>query len=241
MAYTLKIGTHSLPVGQAGCRPSIRSKRDAQGRPYVRILSLEVEGMLFGDDSQAIKAEAALLKAALENGRADIILYDGSMRRTGVALTAADAVGGFIFNEDIRYTEVNGSQWETLLSFTFTSTAEYTLDGVTGGTLIAFNERISRLGNGGPRETQQEVLQGETVRVRLVEKTRCLTVQQGFAVGFGGWPNFPNPKWRQYLTNPEVAVTHTGGIGYANKEYRIDWEYKFESPRPLAGEPSLWR
>lgn len=240
MGWTLKIGTYSLPVGQAGCRPSITSKRDQRGRPYCRFLRLDVEGMLFGDDSQAVKAEAERLKLALENGRADIVLYDEQNRATGVALIASRCTGGVIVNEEIRYTEVNGSQWQNLLSFTFTSTAEQSLDGVTNGNLIAFQESSARVGNGGPRETEQESLEDDPVRVRLVKRTKCLTAQQGFAVGFGGWPPFPNPYWRQYLQNGDVAVKHSGGIGYMSQEYRIDWDYKYESKRPLAGVPSTW-
>ena len=241
MGYTLKIGSFSLPVGQAGCRPSLQSKRDRRGKPYCRIAILDVEGMLFGSDSQAIKREAEQLKDALEAGTSDIVLYDAQNRATGVALRAKDAVGGFIANEDIRYTEVNGSQWETLLSFTFRSTAEFAMDGIRPGTTIEFQERVSRIGTGGPRETQQEVLTGETVRVRLVERTKCLTVQSGFAVGFGDFPAYPGATWPRWLQNPDVAVSMTGGIGYGNMEYRVDWEYKYESPRPLAGLPNIWR
>lgn len=240
MGMTLKIGNLSLPVGQTGCRPSIRARRDRRGQPYSKESRLDVEGMLFGDDSQDIKAQAAAMVLALENGRNDIILYDALSRATGVILIARTAVGGFIACEDVRFDEVNGTQWETYLNFRFTATAEYSLDNAPPGTLIDFQEKIVRVGNSLSRETEQEVLTGDPVRVQLVERTACTTLQAGFAVGYRGVPKIPTPIWPRYVMNAEVTDAETSGGGYGNQEFRMEWQYRHESKRRLAGRPNQW-
>lgn len=240
MSMTLKIGNLSLPVGQTGCRPSIRARRDRRGQPYSKECRLDVEGMLFGDDSQEIKAQAAALVAALEDGRNDVILYDALGRATGINLSARQAVGRFIACEEVRYDEVNGSQWELLLSFRFTVTAEYSLDNAPPGTLIDFQEKITRVGNSLSRETEQEVLEGNPVRVQLVERTVCVTLQNGFAVGYRGPPVIPTPLWPRYVMNAEVTDAETSGGGYGNQEFRVEWQYRHESKRRLAGGPNQW-
>lgn len=237
----LHVGSYRFPVGQCGCRPRLTARKDRRGVPYCQVSTLAVEGTLIEADSQAIKAALADMKAALEGGTGDIVLYDNLGRKTGINLTAADAVGRIITLDKLWFEEVNGTQWENYLDFKFEVTAEYALAGVRPGQLIDYQETFLKVGNGGPHEVQQEVLTGPSLRVRLVEQSSCEAVQAGQAVGFGGYPRIPPPLFPRFLQNKEHAVTYFNGTGYMSQEYRVSWQYRFTSPRPLNGLPNTWR
>lgn len=240
----LQIGQFKFPVGQVGCRPSIKSKMDQRSRPYAQVLTLDVDGMLFADDSQKLKAEIEKMRNALAFGTGDVVLYDLKGKPTGINVPANLAIGNRFKLDILRFPEVTGVEWERVISFAFTIMWERALASVFPGMVVEYSEVITRVGTGKPRNTMQETLADPPQRVQLVRQTKCLTNQKGVAVGYLGKPKVAAPLWPSELQEDIRSVTEYTASGYENSLHKVEWDYRYESKAPLKGTsivPAEWR
>lgn len=111
-----------------------------------------------------------------------------------------------------------------------------------GDTLLAYEETVTRIGNGGPREVWVEIQNGPPVRQITAAQTSITIIQRGTAVGEYGWPLLNEPLFPENLQNPEEATERIAPQrdGLLNVAYTVRWNYIFKfGPGQALGFPII--
>jgi hypothetical protein len=111
-----------------------------------------------------------------------------------------------------------------------------------GDNLLHYEETVTRIGNGGPREVYVELQNGPPVRQTTATHTVVTIIQRGTAVGerFNSnldYPDFNVPLSPLNLINPDEATERIApsldGLSRVNPTVRWNYIFQFNTAQPL--------
>lgn len=108
--------------------------------------------------------------------------------------------------------------------------------------LIEYHDRVRIRGTAGPRRRFLEFARGPAQAQITVQQTLQEIVQEGFAVGFDGWPNVvPGPISPTNELVDERVIDNQGPTfaGAAFTHYRINWRYVMVHNTNVGGFPVI--
>ncbi len=217
--------------------------RDERGNLEKARIVWNITGEIIRDTQAEITTALAQLEQFYNRDGGDAILYLDNGTRSYHQLLSRDTLGGvrsgFVYYPDGQGVEyVNGRKWALELS------AEIGRGSAAGNSLMSFVETLQITGDGGPRYVVRESRNTKPIRQQVSVSTPVRASQSGQAVGYGSYPPAPPPIWPQWLVNPESAISKgspaQSGNGGASAltTYQISWNYVYESPVPLSGNPT---
>lgn len=101
--------------------------------------------------------------------------------------------------------------------------------------LVSYSEKVHGIGTTGPRHSWTEHATGLPTREIINQRTVQTLIQEGYAIGFDGWPAqflygsgplFPN---LEQLNRRQITRSGPNFMGRQFAYYRVDWRYVMES------------
>lgn len=232
-------GPYALPVNGADVRTVIRASGfGIDGKPLTYIHTVTLDGCLDGSTQAECSAAEAAFRAAFSRPDLDFVFKMDNGAATPTKLIAATSIVGVQVLAMAFPLSYGGAEYATARGFSLTLQAEY--DVQRADQIVAWDESLTIVGNGGPRRVVREVVQGEPVEQETAEKTPVRATQTGQAVGLFSYPTPPAPLFgRDKLMNPDVAVSYSTPQvqGRRPMRYAVTWNYQFQSATPLTGTP----
>lgn len=193
--------------------------------------------------SDASTKIAALEAAYLSGGQNLKFKLDGSTDSAHVLLTA-DCLNG---------TEVRPLQWLGISpqgsKTQYLRKRNYRIV-VTGdidpedqdSDIVYWTETIHRLGTGGTNYEWPESIAGSVASQQTNAFTRCMTIQEGFALGRTDYPDPAAALWGSPYLKPRPTgsspISPRDVFRNAQRNYGRRWKYHYESDTPLVGGPT---
>ncbi len=210
------------------------------------VASLDFQAVVVADGQYALSTRMAQIQAAIlyngknvgllhDNGTPSQMFLDSSQSQSGVRITR------YPFPEP----NIRGADYASSLTCRCSFEAEYSSNQIGGegpapsNVLVAYNESLSYLGNGGPRTAIQEYITGAPEKFTLADKTACFATQTGAAVLEGynrdQFAAISVPYYRDHVTHDSIGERRTiTQLTNGKWSCAIEWEYKFESIGPFA-------
>jgi hypothetical protein len=237
----LKWGTYSFNSNGCEVLSRIEALFSSARIPYAQRRILEVTGYLEADGQAALTAAQIALENALKVPYQDLVLYQDGGAVSATLLRNQGSLGGVVITSGPHFTESKPSEYATVRKFKFTAEAECPITNPVSA-LISFSEKMTYSG-GGPLYVMKRAINGPPQRQMVYPATEYVVSQTGEAVGYMSYPTAPPPRWPAALKETpvisRVSPMRIGLSGY--RDYRITWDYKFESVTPLIGAPTVWR
>lgn len=231
----LLYGSGTFPVDGVDCATATAARKTAGGRPYEYTTTLSGSGQLLGSSAQELSRLQLSLESVLGQVGGNFILLDDNGAATSIRLLSTGAKWPGVVVEAFDFPRSREGELVTGRTFTFTATATYPINA--GRAILAYQESVKVLGNGGPLVNWQQAFNGAPVPVQLYPVTVTTVVQSGQATGYLAYPTVPNPVLPiAYLTNPDQAVKRSSPVPNGT-EYTISWRYVFRFPGRLARPP----
>lgn len=207
----------------------------------------DVEGYVSGASQAAVVLAVSALNTALSIPNLDLTLYcdDGSVSAT--LLPNATSLSGVRIT-GLAYRNNQGAEYVLFRKFSFTATASYAVPG-SQTLLLDFHETLTFTG-GGPKFVVRNAINTTPQRQLVYPSTVSFCTQQGYAIGYRGYPQVPLPKFPQsFLDSPDIKKDspkrERPGVGQSQglySGYRIEWTFRFGDGTPLFSNvnPTLW-
>lgn len=234
-------GNTAFPVNAAAVTGTVGYVRSQAGRPLQAVVRAEVTATLFGEGQANLTAQEQVIRSALMTPYRDLILRRDDGGAAGLSLVNNTSLTGCVVVSGPDFFRSDGSEYVTTRQFRFVVEATYAVAGAEAA-LFSWTQTISVTGNGGPRRTWRLPLNADPVRQVVTPRTIIRYVQVGQAVGHLLAPTAPPPVFgAAYLVNESVSVSSTPGepMGRAWRMPAVQWNYVFESDRPLFGTTPL--
>lgn len=203
-----------------------------RGLPAVIRRQMVIEGEIIAANTAAIDARVQQIRSAFAIDGAAAGLYQSDGTPTQFQLPTAGSLGGVRIVEEPSFSLDDGrAHYATGLPFRVVLEADY--PEVGGGGLVAYNETITRIGNGGPRRLTIELDNGVPAEQIVSTNTPVVILQSGEAVGFSAYPAFNTPILPAYVDLPDGYVTSAGApqlSGTVFINYPIRWQYRMTLP-----------
>lgn len=230
----LKYGTTTFADGSTEVKISKRPEYSARGYRIGTRETWNVDGELIGDAATLNTLIAKLQIALSRNNQSAALLFSGGGQSVHSMNTARTRGGVRVLNLD--FPDGAGAQFATFRSFSFALEA---LFPDLEDDLLAFEETITVSG-GGPIEIYVQPRETKPIRQTVANYSVVTTTQQGSATGYSRKPSYPAP------VAPALEMRHLrrrGGTSPsvdrgAGSDYRISWEYTFQSTSELDVQPN---
>lgn len=212
------------------------------GRPLTYITRLDVGGWLEGDGQAALSLEEDALRQALAVPYLDFKFLTDAGAVSATGLLNSESLTGVRVVDGPHFTGTDGAEYATIRKFDFAVEAEFLIPN-TANAVVSFTEQVTIVGDGGPMKRMRVPINATfLVRQQLSLRSIVRATQSGSAVGFSKYPTPPKPLWPAYLLNDQSQVTRTApkANGRAFSDYAVQWNYTFESDKPLVGVPNLF-
>lgn len=235
-------GNYAFPVNAAAVTSTLRTFRSQSGRPLRVLMDLRVTATLFGTTQTELTTLENQARSALAQPYKDLVLKQDDGNNSGLRLINRSSVGGVVITDGPNFMDAEGPEYVKTRTLEFTGEAEFILAGVSISALVSFFETVSVLGNGGPVRRWRVPVGGDSVEpIRQIVTPRSMIryTQSGEAVGLTRYP-VPRPIFPTvYLQNENEAIMRRtpSPKGNAWVDWPISWNYIYDSPRPLTGEP----
>ena len=189
-------------------------------------------------------AQTALEAAYAVNGQTlTLALAPGVNVRT---LAGVTTVGNTVVQGGVDFPEDGSKDAEgtTFRRYAITVVGRYPISG--DNVTLAFTERLTISGTGGPRFVYLQPLTGTPQKQQVATNTPYRLTQRGQAIGLYTWPTPPAPLFPfdehvdQRTIDPGQPKRIGAGVGLQYVEFPIDWSYVHESSSSLAATPTLW-
>jgi hypothetical protein len=235
-------GSTRLPVNGAEVTSQLSVVEQTDyGAPLRSLVAYNVVVWLTGESQSDLSLQELTLRAALARPNQDFILYtDSGATSSASILVSATATGTRCVS--ITTPEAQGAEFVNRRTVGFTVTAEYHVANMDRA-VISWQERLTIIGNGGPRRVWRFPVNGPAIRQVMTPYSLVRAIQQGHAVGYRVRPTKPAPLFPDYLVNEGVAAIidtpkYIGAGQYVN--WPVSWSYTFErGDGPLAGVTAL--
>jgi hypothetical protein len=218
--------------------------------PVGRRMKSRVRWTVTGVKKAATQAALTTALAVLEDAYAadnlDITLWTDTAKtiKSQHFQASGDTLDG-IRVTNFGYLKGNPGIWgsgsEYVLRRTFRFTLEYELL-TTEINVLFYHERITQIGDGGPRFKMMGALQGPVQKQQLQQFTPYVAIQQGNAIGMLDHPNFPASLWPGALHRDKSVISEDTPKEikrFRNTVFPISWKYVHESATALVGGPQI--
>lgn len=238
----LKWGNFAFDPGSLWVLASAVPNLNEAGEPISLQQRIQINGYVSGVGQAALTTAIQNLQAALSIPYQDLVFYQSNDQPSAHLLRNATSISGTRVTDGPNFPGTHGAEYATQRAFNFTAEADYFLAG-TGKKLVSFMETLTMMG-GDPFYVVREALNGPPQRSLVYPSSVYSAIQSGEAVGFREYPVAPPPLFPDKMRGGRDGrriVAHAPqrrGRNYVN--FRLTWEYIFESEEPLIGIPNLW-
>lgn len=236
---------NGLALGDVGAsrfqwgRKLVRNRAGiGQGFLY-RVHCSQVSFACAGQTDCAIRM--ANVEAALAAEGGDLLFLNDDGSRSQNSVLSAATLSGVRCVEGPTWGDRPGAQFSTWREYACVFEWE-TSFGDFAPLLTDFSETLTVRG-GQPRLVVLETLNTPPVLQTTVPLTGYRAVQEGFAVGYQGYPDpsqIAPPVWPLAQTDQQVTTASPERVGPAFRNYTVRWQYTFASADPLFGLPNAW-
>lgn len=198
-----------------------------------------ITGQLHADNQADLRTAIALLESAYSVDYLDLTLLDNSGAVAHSLLNAGSTTGVRI-TQPPSYPKGDGAEYSTFRSYSIVAEATYNYAAPVSS-LVSFSETVSIRG-GGPVYAVVETVEGPAERQKIRNFSACRATQSGQAVGRFDYPPVPAALFPDFLKEDPV-ITRTGPdkVGPNTlQNYKVSWQYEFESPTQLFALPNVW-
>lgn len=239
-----KFGGYQHPDNEVNLTSmEITTRFSPRGRPMTKLYRLHLHGeLVYNGQSTLTTRINELINAYTGNTDVDCGLYQDDGTITPHKLQSSSTNPNNISGVKVVYRswpKGDPEEYATCRTFYIILEAEYK---DLESQLIAFRESVSVTGTTGPRRRMVEMNLGPARWQQVSAMTRQEILQQGFAIGYDGYPLgfMPGPILpslelvdQRYVENenPEFA-------GRQFVRYRTNWRYVMNSPIPQAPIPN---
>lgn len=235
----LQIGNYFFVANACDIRGSIDTVKNRGGQPLSTRQRLDVVGYLQTAGQADCTAQMNTLYTALTTPYLDIVLNQDSGAQSATRLLNAGSISGVIVTRGPNFPANTGGEYTNYRKFEFSAEAEYPLPG-TVALLMSFTERLV-FGGGGPLRTIMLGVNGINQVQTIYPATPYTLLQVGEAVGYRLYPTPPPPRYPDALMeSPNTVDTTPDRMGKGYQGYKISWEYKMKSLKPMPALPNLW-
>lgn len=234
----LKVGNVVRPNNEAVVTPSYTPIYDFTRRVQAMRIRWEISGRVVnypvGTQAQTTTELRALEAAFLQNEPYLAMLEDVSQAETFFVLNPAKCLQGPSL---IDYSIPTSDEEVYATGGAYKAVFEATQRTGNGSDLLEFSEEVSEEAGG-----QTYVYVGGAVnfaeRQLATERKTWRYTQSGSAVGLLNYPVIPPPIWPfALLSAPRTTLQNPRLRGAIDTEFAITWEYTFEWPTKLFGQP----
>lgn len=231
-------GSYQFTANTVEMTMSQQRRYSQRGKHFSTVKTATCDGFLApSSPTQAnIKTAIANLEAAMVDGK-DFGFYHDNGTLSAHSLPNASSISGVRVKE-LSYPVGSGADYATERKFRVVFEAEYAAS--TGDQIIAWQERLTFIGDCGPLWVYQPLIVGPPDRQMINQRTTQTVLQSGGAVGYLSRPQagpilFPAYEHTDQRRVELVAPTFDGGK-FTN--YGITWNYVYESHIPLNAVPT---
>lgn len=236
----LKWGDYTHPLGEPQITITRQPILAESGIPVAHTVTWDIQGKLLGSGQADLDAKIAALNSAYAKQNQDLVLLrsDGQTDSQH-SLRRADTRGGTWVVSGPNFPDGGGAEYATVRTFQLQIQAEVPVTNPQT-TFVSFEESL-RLSGGGPLFSHVETAFGFPVRQQLRANTTFRAVQSGSAIGYRNYPPVPGPLFGYGNLTHEPVITRVSPkrVGTAHHQYRVSWQYEFESAFPLSGLPHI--
>ena len=238
----LKYGSYAHANNEAALTIDRTAARDGAGRVVRETERWTVAGVLQGASQAALTVAIEGLKEAYAEDGKDLILYlDDGQTPTSHALRRSAALAGPRVVQKPSFPQGKDAEYSTFRSYQLQVEADFAGDETVG--LVDFQETVEFEG-GGETWAYLTALNGPPQRQTLARQSVYRAVQRGEAVGRWMYPAVPSPLWPAQEHRPLRKIRRESPQrkdGAAFENWKVSWQFVFESAAPLLGQPQLWR
>lgn len=219
-------------------------RTDASGQQSTYLERFDIGGELQATSQSELTTLIAALKTAYGRNGQDLILFENGGARSAHSLISGDSLGGTRVVAGPSFLEGRGGEYSTWRSYAISVEAEF--ESPLAAELVSYTETVDFTGNGSGMFTHVPVLRGQWVRQDTTTHSVFRASQRGEAVGRRAYPFawVPPPIWPggpEQGFQRRLSFTSPTFINGEYRDYRIAWEYTFESTVPLFGLPTRRR
>jgi len=201
-----------------------------------------IKGTVQGTSQSDLTTRLQQLQNAYSQDGGDLRFIDNNGNNTVHTLLTSSTFGGTKV-ERFNYLESNAGVWGSGTEYVFNRSYELVVSAeifIPVG-IVQWEETVRVIGNGGPRFTYLESLEGDPERQVLCLKTKQRAIQSGFGVADTFQPSAAAPIWPEYehedlrdisVFTPRFSSQGTG-VNYGKR-----WRYYFTGSGEFSGNPT---
>lgn len=237
----LKVGTsYTFPIGTADIGITRELLENEFRQPYAELVRWMLNILLVGTGATDIDTKFAALMAAFSTNGLDfrLTMPNGTTDSQHTLLNSGSSTGTLIRRRP-SVTTFQGAGGVTNIQCTAEIEAEYPVTGATA--LYRSAEETLTVGGGGPQFGFLLPLYGVPQKQLLRQRDSYRATQAGSAIGMYATPSIPAPIFAAHqLREPTVTLKSPRRRGAGYEDFGVSWQYEFESPTPLVGNPTVF-
>lgn len=240
----LQYRNFSHDVDETGVSMRQETLRSERGRPYATRHTWTIQGSLLGNATQAeITTAIEALEDAYASDGGDLTLYlsDGTTP-SAHQLRSRDTMGGVKITQRPSFPKGDGTEYAAgcVRTYEIVAVADFP---IWSENLLVWHQGFSRRGvPGAERWVYTPILDADWFRQTVNARTPGMVTQRGFAVGQFRYPPAAAPLWGPLFEHQDqrvIDVEDPKRNGTDLTEFKIAWQYTFESTKPLVGVSSV--
>lgn len=205
-----------------------------RGNAYITRKRMVVDGEIVANSATAINTRVGQILSAYAVDGGNVLLRQSDGIPTNFRMGHDSINGVRVVEGPSFFTQDGKAHFATGLPFSITLEADY-LEG--NDTLQFYEERITRIGSGGPRSVTIELDNGPPVKQVVSSHTPIIVIQSGTAVGIAGRPQPNAPLFPAFMDGPEDDQVTNGSPqlnGGFPMNYTVSWNYRFTLTSPTS-------
>jgi len=237
-----KYGDYQHEDNEVSFEHSRVAKLDSGGVVYGYDETYKLMGRLHADTQEEITTAIDALKTAYAKQFQDLVLYDNSGTATSHTLRNSETLGGVRVLDGPSFPNSTGAEYSTWRSYEIVVAAVVPISGQGNGTVIDWQETLTFMGTGGPRNVWQPMITGPAIKQQVSQFTTVRAVQRGTAAGFSEYIPYANPIFPIDVEHQEQRVWERGTPqfmgGGVRRYFPCTWTYVYEFNNPQTGNPT---
>lgn len=231
----LRYGSYEHPDHE--CLPSFFGQErifNQRGNAYIKRKRMVIDGEIVANGTSAIDARVSQILNAYSVDGGNVLLTQSDGLPTNFRLGHESISGVRVVEGPSFFTQDGKAHLATGLPFSITLEADYL---ESNDVLQFYEERITRIGTGGPRSVTIELDNGPPVKQVVSSHTPIIVVQSGTAVGISVRPTPNAPLFPDFMDGPEDNQVTNGSPqmnGGFPMNYMVSWNYRFTLTSPTS-------